>query len=61
MSPDVGLLNAVFFDNPEFIEDDQNTLRNVFLYNRVLIETGEMDKILAKVQSDNDVTIRLRS
>ena len=60
MSPDEGLLNAVFFDNPEFIEDDRNFLRDVFLYNRVLIETGEMDKILAKMQSDSDVVIRLR-
>ena len=61
MSPDEGLLSAVFFDNPEFIEDDRNILRNVFLYNRVLIETGEMDNILAKVQSDSDVDVTLRS
>ena len=61
MSPDEGLLNAVFFDNPEFIEDDRNFLRDVYLYNRVLIETGEMDKILAKMQSDCDAVIRLRS
>ena len=61
MLPDEGLLNAVFFDNPEFIEDDRNILRNLFLYNRVLIETGEMDKILAKMQSGSDVDITLRS
>lgn len=61
MSPDEGLLNAVFFDNPEFIEDDRDFLRDVFLYNRVLIKTGEMDKLLAKMQSDSDVVIRLRS
>lgn len=61
MLPDEGLLNAVFFDNPEFTEDDRNILRNVFLYNRVLIETGEMDKILANMQSDGNVDIMLRS
>ena len=59
MFPDEKVLSVVFFDNPALTEDDQIILRYVYLYNRVLIETGEVDKILSQMQPYSDASLRI--